>query len=58
MFFVAGQDCLMKQGLTSQVADQKLEAATKATSDISYDIALAMNFIKEQVSSACCFRAL
>ena len=55
-----GQDCLMKQGLTSQVAERKLAAAAKATSDISYDIALAMKFIKDQVSSAfssllCCF---
>ena len=46
------QDCLMKQGLTSQVAERKLAAAAKATSDISYDIALAMKFIKDQVSSA------
>ena len=55
-----GQDCLMKQGLTSQVAERKLAAAAKATSDISYDIALAMQFIKDQVSSTfssllCCF---
>ena len=42
----------MKQGLTSQVAERKLAAAAKATSDISYDIALAMKFIKDQVSSA------
>ncbi|KAK7478490.1 hypothetical protein BaRGS_00030249, partial [Batillaria attramentaria] len=45
------KDCLVKQGLTTQQADKKLTAATKATGDLSYDIGLAMKFIQDQIAT-------
>ncbi|XP_076455251.1 E3 ubiquitin-protein ligase UBR4-like isoform X3 [Babylonia areolata] len=41
------KDCLIKQGLTAQVAEKKLAAATKSTDDITFDVSQAVKHIKQ-----------
>ncbi|KAL8608129.1 hypothetical protein ACOMHN_016584 [Nucella lapillus] len=42
------KDCLVKQGLTAQVAEKKLAAATKTTDDITFDTSQAVKYITQQ----------
>uniref|UniRef100_A0A2C9K8S7 UBR-type domain-containing protein n=1 Tax=Biomphalaria glabrata TaxID=6526 RepID=A0A2C9K8S7_BIOGL len=44
------QDCLLKQGLTSKEAEELLEAASSLCNTSRYDVKLAKNYIKEQMS--------
>ncbi|XP_041369615.1 E3 ubiquitin-protein ligase UBR4-like [Gigantopelta aegis] len=45
------KDCLVKQGLTTALAETMLTSAAKATNNISFDVTLATNFINEQISA-------
>lgn len=49
IFSFLQQDCLVKQGLSTQQSDVLLTNVNKLANTVNFDIRLAMNFIQDQV---------
>lgn len=43
------KDCLVKQGMTTQDADSLITEANKSSNNASFDVRLAVKFLKEHV---------
>lgn len=48
--FLASQDCLVKQQLTTQKADALLSGVVKQVDNVAFDVRLALHYIQDQIA--------